>query len=75
MFAKLLPTNEHPIERALRVLIGIVLLALVVVGPKTPWGLLGIIPLATGALGSCPIYTLLGVRTCPAPIGRDATSR
>lgn len=63
--SKLLPTNEHPIERALRIVIGLSLLALVFVGPQTYWGLVGLVPLATGLLGSCPLYTLLGVSTCP----------
>jgi Protein of unknown function (DUF2892) len=65
MLAKILPTNEHPIERALRVLVGLVLLSLVVLGPKTLWGLVGVVPLATGLLGSCPLYTLFGISTCP----------
>jgi Protein of unknown function (DUF2892) len=63
--ATLLPTNEHPIERVLRVLVGLGILALVFVGPKSAWGLLGIVPLATGLVGSCPLYTLLGLSTCP----------
>ena len=67
MSSKLLPTNEHPIDRTLRVVLGIVLLSLVFVGPHTLWGLLGIVPLATGVLGSCPLYTLLGFSTCPMP--------
>lgn len=65
MMEKLLPTNEHGIERGLRVVIGLVVLSLVFIGPKTLWGLLGIVPLATGLLGSCPLYTLLGISTCP----------
>jgi hypothetical protein len=65
MFAKLLPANEHPVERAIRVALGLGLLAIAFVGPKTPWGYLGIVPLATGLLGSCPLYTLFGFRTCP----------
>ncbi len=65
MPSKFLPTNEHPIERALRVILGLALLALVVVGPKTLWGLVGVVPLATGLLGSCPLYTVLGLSTCP----------
>jgi hypothetical protein len=69
----LLPTNEHNIERVLRVLIGLAALSLVVIGPKTYWGLLGIVPLATGLLGSCPLYTLLGVSTCPAKRTTAAT--
>ncbi len=65
MMEKLLPTNEHGVERGLRVVIGLVVLSLVFVGPKSLWGLLGIVPLATGLLGSCPLYTLLGISTCP----------
>ena len=61
---KLFPKNEHKIERILRVLVGIGILSLVFIGPKTYWGFLGIVPLATGALGSCPLYTILGISTC-----------
>jgi hypothetical protein len=66
MASKLFPQNEHSVERVLRVLVGIGLLALVFVGPKTPWGYLGIIPLVTGLAGTCPVYTLLGISTCKA---------
>lgn len=64
MLDKILPNNEHPMERALRVVLGIALLSLLFVGPKTWWGLVGILPLATGMLGSCPLYTLFGISTC-----------
>ena len=60
----MLKTNEGTIDRFLRVTAGIVLIALVFVGPKTPWGWLGIVPLATGLLGNCPVYSLLGINTC-----------
>ena len=63
---RILPLNEHQIERGLRIVAGLVLLALVFVGPKTLWGLVGIVPLVTGLIGSCPVYTLLGVSTCRA---------
>ena len=63
--ANLLPTTEHPIERVLRVILGFGVLSLAFVGPKTPWGYLGLILLATGLLGSCPLYTLFGWSTCP----------
>ncbi len=63
--ANLMPTNEHPVERVLRVILGLGLLALAFVGPKTPWGYLGIVLLATGLLGTCPLYTLFGWSTCP----------
>jgi hypothetical protein len=62
---KIFPRNEHAIDRALRILVGVALLALVVVGPRTYWGLLGLVPLATGLVGSCPLYTLFGFSTCP----------
>lgn len=67
MLNKLLPRNEHVIERALRIGVGVALLSLVVVGPKTLWGLIGAVPLLTGLLGSCPLYTLLGISTCSRP--------
>jgi hypothetical protein len=65
MLSRILPNNEHGIERALRVVVGLGLLAIAFVGPKTPWGYLGIVPLLTGLLGSCPLYTLFGISTCP----------
>lgn len=57
--------NEHDLERAARVLVGLGLLSIVFVGPQTPWGLLGIVPLATGLVGICPLYSILGFSTCP----------
>lgn len=56
--------NEGTVDRALRVILGIVLIALVFVGPKTPWGWVGIVPLVTGLVGFCPLYRLIGVNTC-----------
>jgi hypothetical protein len=52
-------------DRLLRVLVGVTLLALAVVGPKTVWGLLGVIPLITGALGVCPLYRAFGITSLP----------
>lgn len=65
MAKTLFPNNEHKVERVVRVLLGVGLLSLTVVGPQTPWGLIGMVPLATGLIGSCPLYTLLGIGTCP----------
>lgn len=62
---RLFPRNEGSVDRTLRIVAGLVLLSLVFVGPQTPWGLLGLVPLATGLLGSCPVYTLFGISTCP----------
>jgi len=43
----------------------VALLSLVFVGPKSLWGLVGVVPLLTGLVGNCPLYTLLGINTCP----------
>lgn len=63
MLQKLLPHNEHVLDRAVRVTLGIIVLSLLFVGPKTPWALFGLVPLATGLIGSCPLYTLFGMST------------
>lgn len=51
-------------ERILRVIVGLVLVALAATGQVGLWGWLGLIPLATGVLGWCPPYSLLGINTC-----------
>lgn len=56
--------NEASIDRLVRFVLGVVLLSLVFIGPKTAWGWLGIIPLATAAMGFCPLYRLLRINTC-----------
>lgn len=63
--SSLLRHNEATVDRALRILLGIALLSLVFVGPRTLWGLVGLIPLVTGLVGSCPVYTIFGISTCP----------
>jgi hypothetical protein len=63
MPSKLLPRNEHALDRVARVVLGLALLSMVFVGPKAWWGLFGLVPLATGLAGSCPVYTLLGIST------------
>lgn len=62
---KLLPQNEHTIDRAVRVVLGLALLSLTVLGPHTLWGLVGLVPLLTGLAGHCPLYRVFGVSTCP----------
>lgn len=56
--------NVGGVDRALRAVVGLILIALVFVGPQTPWGWIGLIPLLTAMAGFCPAYTLLGIRTC-----------
>jgi len=58
-------TNVGGLDRVARIVIGLVLVALALVGPKTPWGWLGLIPLATGLLRTCPLYLLVGLDSCP----------
>lgn len=64
MAGNLFPKNMHTVDRVVRVLAGVGLLSLTVVGPQTPWGYLGIVPILTGLVGTCPLYTMLGFSTC-----------
>lgn len=57
--------NVGTIDRVLRIVVGLVLMALATTGTVGWWGWLGAIPLATGLFRFCPAYTLLGVNTCP----------
>jgi hypothetical protein len=58
------PRNEHSVERVVRVVLGVGLLSLVWIGPQTPWGWVGLVPLLTGLVGSCPLYRVFGISTC-----------
>jgi hypothetical protein len=60
-----LVVTEHPVERVVRVLVGLAILSLVFIGPKTAWGWIGLVPVLTGVTGLCPLYTILGISTCP----------
>lgn len=64
-------TNVGIIDRVLRVIVGLALIAWALgwIGPVTGWnwvGWIGIVALGTGLLGTCPAYSLLGISTCPA---------
>ena len=61
----MLSKNVGSIERILRIVVGLGLISLVFVGPQTPWGWIGVVPLLTAAISFCPLYTLIGIRTCP----------
>lgn len=56
--------NMGSVDRIVRIVVGLGLLSLVFVGPQTLWGLLGIVPVFTAAMNWCPLYTVLGVKTC-----------
>lgn len=68
-----LAANEGTVDRVLRVVVGLAVLSLVFFGPKTLWGLLGAIPVLTGLLGTCPVYSLLGINTCSIKTRKPAT--
>lgn len=58
--------NVGGFDRLIRIVAGIVLIALAAMGTIGWWGLIGIVPLATGFMRFCPLYPLLGISTCPA---------
>lgn len=60
-------TNVGGLDRFLRLLVGWALIAIVFIGPQTPWGWLGLIPLLTGIFRICPLYRLFGLNTCHTP--------
>lgn len=61
-----LSINAGAADRMLRVVLGLAVLSLAFVGPRTPWGYVGLVPLLTGIFGICPLYAMLGISTCPA---------
>lgn len=56
--------NIHPIERVVRVVVGLGLVSMAFVGPANLWFLVGLVPIATGLSGWCPPYSMLGINTC-----------
>lgn len=57
--------NVGGIDKILRIVVGLALIGLTVMGVLPVWGYIGIVPVATGLMGWCPIYPLLGLNTCP----------
>ena len=57
--------NEGGIDRVLRILAGLVLIALAWTGTIDVWGWIGVVPLATGLIGWCPAYSIFGISSCP----------
>jgi len=56
--------NIGTVDRAIRALAGLVLIALAVFGQGMAWGWIGIIPLATSVVSYCPVYSIIGLNTC-----------
>jgi hypothetical protein len=57
--------NVGSIDRVMRVVVGVVLIGLTLMGTIGAWGWIGLVPIATAALGLCPLYSVLGFSTCP----------
>ena len=57
--------NVGGLDRSLRIVAGLVLIGLAATGTVGAWGWIGLVPLLTGAVGSCPVYPVLGLNTCP----------
>ena len=62
-----IPTNVGPLDRAVRIVLGLALLALTFVGPESLWGLVGFVPLFTGIAGYCRLYAMLDFSTVGTP--------
>jgi hypothetical protein len=58
--------NIGGLDRALRIIVGLALIAAAFTGTLGVWAWIGVVPLATALIGWCPAYTLLGMNTCPA---------
>jgi hypothetical protein len=56
--------NVGTVDRMIRIVAGLILISLVFIGPQTPWGWIGLVPLLTGLVRWCPAYRLIGVNTC-----------
>jgi hypothetical protein len=63
--------NVGGLDRGLRVVIGVAVLSLYFFldGNAKYWSLIGIVPLLTAAIGYCPLYSILGIKTCPVKTG------
>ncbi len=62
-----LAVNEGPLDRAVRIALGVAILALTVTGPLTLWALLGFFLLVTGVASYCPLYAIVGFSTVGTP--------
>ncbi len=63
--------NVGTVDRVIRVVAGVALIAATLLGQIGAWGWIGIVPLATGLFRFCPAYLPFGLRTCPAKVAHD----
>ena len=66
--------NIGSLDKIIRIIIGIALISLVFIGPKTYWGLVGLIPLVTALIGFCPLYPIIGLSTCKTEAPEETPS-
>ncbi len=64
--------NVGTADRLLRIIVGLALITLAALGKIGWWGYIGIVPLATGLFRLCPLYSMLGIRTCPVSVGKGS---
>lgn len=57
-------SNVGGIDKVARIVVGVVLVSIGIFGIGTPWTFIGIVPLLTGLVGWCPLYTILGINSC-----------
>jgi Protein of unknown function (DUF2892) len=63
--SRTMKSNVGGIDRILRIVLGLALIGLTLMGTIGVWGWVGVVPLLTAAMGSCPLYTVLGFSSCP----------
>ncbi|MEH6625750.1 MAG: DUF2892 domain-containing protein [Motiliproteus sp.] len=56
--------NIGKIDQTLRIVVGMALIALVFIGPQTPWGWIGVAVILIALVGFCPLYKIMGLSTC-----------
>jgi hypothetical protein len=59
--------NVGSLDRIVRIVVGLGLVSLAFVGPRTPWGWVGLVPLLTAFVGVCPLYVPFRISTCGKP--------
>lgn len=65
MTESIMKNNVGGLDKILRIVAGLGLIGATAAGLLPVWGYIGIVPLATGLMGWCPAYSLLGIKTCP----------
>lgn len=64
LLESIMKKNIGTLDATIRIILGIIILSLIFVGPKSLWGLIGLVPLLTGIFRYCPLYPIVGINTC-----------